>query len=100
MEPQRGLPSVYATKKYALILANSCAVSPVSLRMVGANAASIVRWKNDNHEQAAIAIHGTHICHVTARSPAVAIVPALIPVVDIQSSLGERDVGAAPTSPR
>jgi hypothetical protein len=54
--------------------------------MVGAKAPSIVRWKNDNHEHAAIAIHGTHICHVTARSPAVAIVPALIPVVDIQSS--------------
>src|SRR5215510_13012763 len=99
MEPQRGLPSVYATKKYALILANSCAVSPVSLRMVGARAPSIVRWKNDNHEHAAMAIHGTHICHVTARSPAVSIVPALIPVVDIQCSFREPGRGGSPHVP-
>src|SRR5215471_8235173 len=96
MEPQRGLPSVYATKKYALILANCCAVSPVSLRMVGARAPSIVRWKNDNHEHAAMAIHGTHICHVTARSAVVSTVTALTPDVDIQSSFAGH--GAAPTS--
>src|SRR4030095_8740997 len=99
MEPQRGLPSVYATKKYALILANCCALSPVSVRMVGARAPSIVRWKNDNHEHAAMAIHGTHICHVTARSPAVSIVPALIPVVDIRSSFGEPGTWGQPPCP-
>src|SRR5215468_5702134 len=84
MEPQRGLPSVYATKKYALILANCCAVSPVSWRMVGASAANIVRWKNESQEHAAIAIQGTHICQVTARSAVVSTLAVLIPaVVDI-----------------
>src|SRR5262249_20586655 len=99
MEPQRGLPSVYATKKYALMLANCCAVSPVSLRIVGARAPSIVRWKNDNHEHAAMAIHGTHICHVTARSTLVSIVPALTPVVDIKSSFRETGRGGSPLIP-
>src|SRR5947209_3661430 len=47
------------------MLANCCAVSPVSLSIVGARAPSMVRWKNESHEHAAIARHGTHICQVT-----------------------------------
>src|SRR2546425_7384540 len=89
MDPQSGFPSVYATKKYALMLANCCADIPVSLRMVGASTPSIARWKNESQEHAAMARHGTHICQVTAES--VAVVAAVVltrVVVDINSSIG------------
>src|SRR5438874_13353825 len=70
------------------MLANCCALSPVSLSMVGAKAPNMVRWKNESHEHAAIARHGTHICQVTAPSEAgpaaVGFTPA---VVDIRSPL-------------
>src|SRR5438093_17390 len=92
MDPHSGLPSVYVMKKYALMLANCCAVNPVSFRMVGASAASMVRWKNESHEHAAIAKHGTHICQVTAaRSAVVVAVTVFTPVVvDINLSSGLR----------
>jgi hypothetical protein len=53
--------------------------------MVGAIAASIVRWKNDSHEHAAIAIHGTHICQVTAEA-AVTVFAGFTPVVVLINS--------------
>jgi hypothetical protein len=34
--------------------------------MVGASTDNIWRWKNASHEHPAIAMHGTHICQVTA----------------------------------
>src|SRR6476646_6691108 len=52
------------------MLANCWAVRKVSFMIVGASAARIVRSKNESQGHAAIAMHGTHICHVT-RSPAV-----------------------------
>src|SRR5437867_9186168 len=80
------------------MLANCCAVSPVSFRMVGASAASMVRWKNESHEHAAIAKHGTHICQVTAaRSAAVGAVTVFTPVVvDINFSSGVRGTHSPP----
>ncbi len=39
----------YATKKNELMLANCCALSPVSARMVGASTDNIWRWKKASH---------------------------------------------------
>src|SRR5262245_1744861 len=64
------------------MLANCCALIPVSLRIVGASAARMVRWKKDNHEHAAIAIHGTHMCQV-ARSTGATSGAVFVPTVDI-----------------
>src|SRR6266566_5107981 len=75
------------------MLANCCAVSPVSFRMVGARAARIVRWKKESHEHAAMAKHGTHICHVTdgpVAAAAVAVTVFTPVVVDINFSSGLR----------
>src|SRR5207244_13598810 len=75
------------------MLANCCAVSPVSFRMVGARAAKIVRWKKESHEHAAMAKHGTPICHVTdgpAAAAAVAVTVFTPVVVDINFSSGLR----------
>src|SRR6266571_9173010 len=63
------------------MLANCCAVIPVSFRMVGARAARIVRWKKESHEHAAMARHGTHICHVTDGPAAAVAVTVFTPVV-------------------
>src|SRR2546422_11577158 len=78
------------------MLANCCAVNPVSPRMVGASAASMVRWKNESHEHAAIAKHGTHICQVTAARSAVAVPATVFTPVVVDINFSSVILGAHP----